>query len=1309
MSDTLLGGNWTIYPSTDNNRKQVTWTGSSDGTNTCNALYSALRAWEDDPANMSELAVMRADTPNIYRFQNQWFIDDTSVEHLTGGSVFSDGWVDGTDEHVLIIGYAPTTEFSTADIGRTIRSGGAGNDTGTILDFNTIRNLLWIRPDDPTVSTGDEFDDGAATYTIGAALNGDPVTSVMAEEDGTGFTEYTTEANEGTTENDVVCFPSTSSINDAFAIGFEQPFSRLVIDRVGGQVGTDGGSLATQWQYSTGSDAWSPLAGVVDDTASGGLFGAAALADGDEVTWDIPTDWQTASINGSPQLYWVRVEITAGLYTAATQPLLAQIWISGVGAGAFDSHNRHGVGAKAGESAWAGITTKGTVEPNTHIYISQEDPDLIAGDSKEVSVVATKGTSDWWSDGQLDLLLKVKEADNVFGPLPNSSPTTAVATVFARQYTKTYSHTIETGLATAGGNTVAPLSTGDDGDNPAGARNLIWDNGDATLTLVDEELLYNVGSAGAGNLVAGVQDNGGVFTDDTTDLNSVATGDVPIYDAGGAGANDAFYFGMDNEFTFLLVDVGTGHNGTTSTQVWQYWDGSTWSALTVTDNTDAGNGALETAGRGLVSWLLPSDWERTNVENQPATAPTNLYYVRLIITVVGDMTTEPIVDTAWAAGNSQLKARVADTGIGTPGGATGDANYYLLGDPITDFANNDVVIAGTSRKNFDINGAPSNVGPAADASNLTVTFGQFTRDINENGTADPYSIDIGNATTLAVQNMYEWGKYLTRRGNTTALVTGGQEGQFYVGSELQIEYDTQTGGAFSEGDLIYDQTTEATGIVVADHDDGGDGDLIIRTLRGTFTAGNVLSDSPDPTQTVGSSGPGYVYTVEDTTFTITDESVDAGSAGGGDVPVFPATEQANDYIAVGAVKPFARVIFDISTQGVDGGTLDALWEYWNGSSWTTLEGATGFSDGTSDFTATTGNKNLDFYPPVDWRPRGLSDSTVNTPTLYFIRCRLVTADYSTNPVVQQVQIEDLVTANIVSVRAIPATVAAPFGTYPGASKWFMAPGMAPTPTELVTTEQQSFSTTDDNGNLRNPPNKQNMTVTNLIAGDTVAVYRRTGTDINKTQLTLAAGNNQSNTTLVMSGTIPADNPADANSKVWVISASGVEHRYRYASFASATFTLATGVTGGTSDGGSSTADVLHDTTGSPFTNAEVGDYVRNITEGKIGRISVVTDANTVTVVPVSGGAVTNWSGDSYDYNVLMEDYDSGANAFVPLIERVADAIQEQSTLTYGSDFNIRIDVRRNSATAILPFTQDSSFISTGRSIAAIRNPDTITT
>jgi len=298
-------------------------------------------------------------------------------------------------------------------------------------------------------------------------------------------------------------------------------------------------------------------------------------------------------------------------------------------------------------------------------------------------------------------------------------------------------------------------------------------------------------------------------------------------------------------------------------------------------------------------------------------------------------------------------------------------------------------------------------------------------------------------------------------------------------------------------------------------------------------------------------------------------------------------------------------------------------------------------------------------------------------------------------------IQDRGTATIGTVRTIAPVVTAPFGTFPGASKLFFAPGAAPLPAEMAAADVQAFQTIDDDGVTRVPPNKQTMTITNLVSGDAVAVFRRTALVINKTQFTLAAGNNKGDTTVVMSGSIPSDNPNVTASKVRVFSDSGEEQRYRYASYTSATFTLVTASTGTATAGDT---DTLTDS-GATFETdgVEVGDLVRNTADDLFRKVLVVVSETELT----TADAGITWNGKTYSINTLVENYTSGNSAYVPIIERIADATSEFNTITFTSPLDVRVDVRN--AGVILPFSQDSTIISTGLSVPAIRNTDDIFT
>lgn len=102
-----------------------------------------------------------------------------------------------------------------------------------------------------------------------------------------------------------------------------------------------------------------------------------------------------------------------------------------------------------------------------------------------------------------------------------------------------------------------------------------------------------------------------------------------------AAIGDVAYFGMDVKFTELRHDVATAAVLGSAVFVWEYWNGSAWTALTVTGSpTTAKNFLVD----GEVSWTAPGDWAKNIVNAGP-----NLYHVRVRCTVAGP-TTAPTIN-----------------------------------------------------------------------------------------------------------------------------------------------------------------------------------------------------------------------------------------------------------------------------------------------------------------------------------------------------------------------------------------------------------------------------------------------------------------------------------------------------------------------------------------------------------------------------------------------------------------------------------------------------------------------------------------
>ena len=131
--------------------------------------------------------------------------------------------------------------------------------------------------------------------------------------------------------------------------------------------------------------------------------------------------------------------------------------------------------------------------------------------------------------------------------------------------------------------------------------------------------------------------------------------------------------------------------------------------------------------------------------------------------------------------------------------------------------------------------------------------------------------------------------------------------------------------------------------------------------------------------------------------------------------------------------------------------------------------------------------------------------------------------------------------------------ASPFGTFAG-GKFFGAQGVWIE--SMAAADVQNYQLIDATGATRTPPNQQAITITNLLSGDRVAVFRTTsGTTINKAVYTAAAGNTIGNSTFVVNETIPSDTPTSGSIRIVDTSDTSAtrEVRYTYTSWSVSTF------------------------------------------------------------------------------------------------------------------------------------------------------------
>jgi len=178
-------------------------------------------------------------------------------------------------------------------------------------------------------------------------------------------------------------------------------------------------------------------------------------------------------------------------------------------------------------------------------------------------------------------------------------------------------------------------------------------------------------------------------------------------------------------------------------------------------------------------------------------------------------------------------------------------HYYLVDDPLTDFQtaaetinNNDATGVATKDGN-----APADQGPAltswftnaGGSAAPTATYTATTYDIDDDGTDEKYGITI-DCNSCPLTHVYEWIKYITRRGETGTTNTDGIAGELYVGGEVYLEYSgSVSGGTINEGDDVTQATSGATGIVIS-HDTTNKV-LLLRNTRGTFSTSYAVTSN----------------------------------------------------------------------------------------------------------------------------------------------------------------------------------------------------------------------------------------------------------------------------------------------------------------------------------------------------------------------------------------------------------------------------------------------------------------------------------
>jgi hypothetical protein len=190
MSDTILGGDITVYYFDENRQKHMEWTGSATGTRTVNEVYSAMATLLDEAATGDDATAMSAETPVEYTVglidandNDPWYLQYELAQHLTGGAIRTSGWTrtEGSATGIVVVPVTSNT-ITTASVGFDITSDTDG-DSGTLLEVieQGATDYLVIRPD--SSAAANSFDN-SPTASQGLTCNAQTATQSAASTTG---------------------------------------------------------------------------------------------------------------------------------------------------------------------------------------------------------------------------------------------------------------------------------------------------------------------------------------------------------------------------------------------------------------------------------------------------------------------------------------------------------------------------------------------------------------------------------------------------------------------------------------------------------------------------------------------------------------------------------------------------------------------------------------------------------------------------------------------------------------------------------------------------------------------------------------------------------------------------------------------------------------------------------------------------------------------------------------------------------------------------------------------------------------------
>ena len=653
-----ISDDWTIYY----NLKKIEHT-SGTTVYTANELYSWLMDTFDELVNMDDPNPMTAQTPTEYTLVNGWFIPYSSFEYLKGGAIKTSGWdADTYDDGIRILEFESSgyTDCVATDIGKTV-TGGSSGTTGILLDYDNTNRKWWVRMS----STSDDYTGGESITISGGTGAG----TLVAGGTKTGENLWVNVYTLGSIESDTLIYiiQGTNHISEWWSTGH---IDILLLVKEAGTLIASGYVTVFARQYTKTYDHF----GI--DLSSGGR-NAVPLAtqndlnnQTDETTVSGYNDIQIVQVNGTlsytgasggPFQKWETITGgTSGHTAVVLNDSEDGTLVVGNATGLFQS----GETITGGDSG-ATATLSSTLDVSTTTF----NEDLNNGNGPRPYDIHINCAGRPLSEVYEYFKYITKRGSTFIFYQNDGSSLTQVEGERYISAQSSYTPVKQSPLGTyAGGTYFGAQGVWIENYDSADAKNFQLIDSTGTTQVPPNVVSVKVTSVVAGDRVAVFRltaaggsidkqrytlDFGSVgysysynadtdtYTDETSDINNSTVDDVALPPMQTTTVGDAIYIGHSKyKFDTIKINVSTAGVYSGITLEWQYYNGSSWTALS---GVNDGTNGFQNSGTNNISFTVPGDWAKTDVNGD------NAYWVRCVVTGFSSpsITTSPLAAQAW--------------------------------------------------------------------------------------------------------------------------------------------------------------------------------------------------------------------------------------------------------------------------------------------------------------------------------------------------------------------------------------------------------------------------------------------------------------------------------------------------------------------------------------------------------------------------------------------------------------------------------------------------------------------------------------